>query len=218
MNTELLIMVGGLALLDTLSPATIGVTVYLLLTDKERLASRLFIYLLTVAVFYFATGVLLMHGLGYLLDIASEIFQNRVVSWGVFIIGMILFVVSFFVPQNKKSNLPIPKSKSLLGMAAMGCTTFLIEGATALPYFAAIGLLTTSNMTWIEWVPILVAYNFIMVLPPLILYFLYLLFRRWMQAPLEKLRAKISNGTGTALSWVMSIVGLILIFNSLDYL
>lgn len=218
MNTELLIMVGGLALLDTLSPATIGVTVYLLLTDKERLASRLFIYLLTVAVFYFATGVLLMLGLGYLLDIASEIFQNRVVSWGVFIIGMILFVVSFFVPQNKKSNLPIPKSKSLLGMAAMGCTTFLIEGATALPYFAAIGLLTTSNMTWIEWVPILVAYNFIMVLPPLILYFLYLLFRRWMQAPLEKLRAKISNGTGTALSWVMSIVGLILIFNSLDYL
>lgn len=49
MSAELLIMVGGLALLDTLSPATIGVTVYLLLTDKERLASRLVVYLVTIA-------------------------------------------------------------------------------------------------------------------------------------------------------------------------
>ena len=218
MSAELLIMVGGLALLDTLSPATIGVTVYLLLTDKVRLASRLVVYLVTIAGLYFATGVFLMLGLGYLLDFASGAFQNRIVSWTVFIIGAILFITSFFVPQNKKSNLSAPRSKSLVAMFLMGFTTFLIEGTTALPYFVAIGLLTTSDANWMEWVTVLLAYNFIMVLPPLILYVLYLLVRSWMQKPLEKLRVKIANSTGFAFSWVMCIVGLLLIFNSLDYL
>lgn len=53
MSLELLVSVGGLALLDTLSPTTLGVTVYLLLTEKERLSTRLMIYLVTVAAFYF---------------------------------------------------------------------------------------------------------------------------------------------------------------------
>lgn len=49
MGTEQLLLIGGLAILDTLSPTTIGITIYLLLTDKERLTKRLFVYLLTVA-------------------------------------------------------------------------------------------------------------------------------------------------------------------------
>ncbi|EGL20184.1 hypothetical protein HMPREF9413_4050 [Paenibacillus sp. HGF7] len=39
-----------------------------------------------------------------------------------------------------------------------------------------------------------------------------------MQRPLEKLQIKISKHSGSAISWIMCIVGLILIFNSLDYL
>ena len=218
MSTELLLLIGGLALLDTLSPATLGVTVYLLLADKEKLTKRLLVYLLTVAGFYFAVGVLLMLGLGFLLEIISGIFQNRIVSWTVFIIGAILFIASFYVPTKKKSDLPTPSSKSILSMVALGFTTSLVEVGTAFPYFAAIGIMTTSNLSWMEWSSILAGYNFIMVLPPLLLFFLYLLFDRWMQKPLEKLRVKIANNTGSALSWIMCIVGVILILNSLDYL
>ena len=36
--------------------------------------------------------------------------------------------------------------------------------------------------------------------------------------PLEKLRMKIANSTGSALSWIMCIVGFLLILNSPDYL
>ncbi|MFD3450094.1 GAP family protein [Microbacteriaceae bacterium 4G12] len=218
MGTELLLQIGGLAILDTLSPATVGVTVYLLLTDKERLTKRLLVYLLTVAGFYFAVGVSLMLGLDFLLEIISGVFQNRIVSWTFFSIGAILFIASFYTPTKKSSELPAPKSKSILSMVALGFTTSLIEVGTAFPYFAAIGIMTTSNLSWVEWSSILAGYNFIMVLPSLVLFLFYLLFGRWMQKPLERLRVKIANNTGSALSWIMCIVGLLLIFNSLDYL
>ncbi|WP_270341583.1 GAP family protein [Bacillus mobilis] len=218
MDAEQLLLIGGLAILDTLSPTTIGVTIYLLLTNNESLTKRLFVYLLTVAGCYFAVGVSLMLGLNFLFDIISGVFQNRFVSWALFIIGALLFIASFYIPPKKNSKLPSPKSNSILSMIALGFTTTLIEAGTAFPYFAAIGILTTSNLSWIEWSSILAGYNFIMVLPSLVLFLFYLLFGRWMQKPLERLRMKIANHSGSALSWIMCIVGLLLIINSLDYL
>ena len=103
-------------------------------------------------------------------------------------------------------------------MIALGITTSLLEVGTAFPYFAAIGLMTTSNLAVFQWLPILVGYNFIMVLPPLILFTLHLLLGRVMQKPLERLQTKLSKHSGSAVSWGMCIVGLIMVFNSLDYL
>ncbi|MES5845849.1 MULTISPECIES: GAP family protein [unclassified Bacillus cereus group] len=218
MGTEQLLLIGGLAILDTLSPTTIGVTIYLLLTDKERLTKRLFVYLLTVAGFYFAVGVSLMLGLDFLFKFISGLLQNRIVSWSFFIIGVILFIASFYIPPKKNSEIPLPKSKNIFSMIALGFTTTLIEVGTAFPYFAAIGILTTSNLSLIQWSSILAGYNLIMVLPSLLLFLFYLLFGRWMQKPLERLRMKIANSTGSVLSWIMCIVGFLLILNSLDYL
>nr|WP_152392919.1 GAP family protein [Paenibacillus guangzhouensis] len=218
MSLELLFMVGGLALLDALSPATLGVTVYLLLTEKERLSSRLMIYLVTVAAFYFLVGVAFMLGLDVLLAAFSSIFQNRIVSWVMLIIGGILFIASFYYPKSKKTDLPRPKSKSKASMIALGFTTSLIEVGAAFPYFAAIGIMTSSNLAVFQWLPILAGYNFIMVLPPLIVFTLHLLFGQVMQRPLERLRIKLAKHSGSVISWIMCIVGLILIFNSLDYL
>lgn len=218
MSIELLLSIGGLALLDTLSPATIGVTVYLLLTETKSLASRLVIYLLTVAGFYFSVGVMLMLGMGVLLDSVASLFQSRAVSWVIFIIGVGLFIASFYTPPKGNTELPRPKSKSRLSMVALGFTTALIEVGTAFPYFAAIGLMTTADLTPYQWLPVMSGYNLIMVLPSLILLMLYLLFGRMMQRPLERLQMSIAKQSGSVLSWVLCIVGLILIANSLDYL
>lgn len=144
---ELLFMVGGLALLDTLSPAALGVTIYLLLTEKEQLSSRLMIYLLTVAVIYFSVGVAFMLGLDAFLVRFSSIFQNRIVSWAMLIIGGILFIASFYYPKSKKTNLPGPKSNSKKSMITLGFMTSLIEVGAAFPYFATIGLMNTSNLS-----------------------------------------------------------------------
>lgn len=155
-----------------------------------------------------------MLGLDFLFKFISGLFQNRIVSWSFFIIGVILFIASFYIPPKKNSEIPSPKSKSIFSMIALGFTTTLIEVGTAFPYFAAIGILTSL----IQWSSILAGYNLIMVLPSLLLFLFYLLFGRWMQKPLERLRMKIANSTESALSWIMCIVGFLLILNSLDYL
>ncbi|MDR0267797.1 GAP family protein [Paenibacillus sp.] len=219
MSLELLGMIGGLALLDTLSPGTLGVTVYLLVSEKERVGSRLMIYLATIAIFYFSVGVALMLGLDALLSTLSSIFQNRIISWVTMIVGVGLFIASFYYPKSKKqSELPRPKSRSKTSMVAFGITTAFIEVGTAFPYFAAIGLMTSSKLAVYQWLPILAGYNFIMVLPPLILFVLHALLGSIMQKPLERLRIKLAKNTGSAVSWIMCIVGLILVHNSVNNL
>ncbi|WP_106767386.1 GAP family protein [Paenibacillus faecalis] len=218
MTTELLISVGALSLLDTISPAMLGVTVYLLLSARDRLVPRLMVYLLTVAGFYFFVGASLMLGLDAIFESVSGILQNRAVSWIMAITGAVLFIASFYVPTKKTTEPRRPKSSSIGAMVALGFTTALLEVATALPYFAAIGLMTTAQLKIFQWVPILVAYNFIMILPPLLLFGLHAVFGRLMQKPLERLRVKLANSSGSVLSWVMSIAGIILFLNSIDHL
>lgn len=218
MGTDILVYIGGLALLDTLSPTIVGVTLYLILTNKRNLTSRLFIYLFTVALLYFSLGVAMMLGLNYIIETFSNIFQNKVFSWIIFIVGVILFVGSFFIPTNKKNNIPKPKTQSISSIIFIGITTFLIEASAAFPYFAAIGLLTTNNIPTYQWLPIIATYNIIMVLPALLIFLGYKLFGSWINSKLVNLHHKLSNTSNSALSWIMCIVGLILIFNTLDYL
>ncbi|WP_082112453.1 GAP family protein [Paenibacillus sp. DMB20] len=218
MTIELLLSVGALSLLDTLSPATLGVTVYLLISERDRLVPRLLVYLITVAGFYFFVGVSLMLGLDVVFESVSNVLQNRTVSWLMAIVGGALFIGSFYVTTEKTTEPRRPKSKSIGAMIGLGLTTSLIEVATALPYFAAIGLMTAAQLPIVQWAPILVAYNFIMILPPLLLFGLHLVFGRKMQRPLEKFRIKIAKSSGSALSWIMCIAGLILLLNSIDNL
>ncbi len=52
------------------------------------------IYLLTVAGLYFLVGVALKLGHGVILEAFSAIFQNRIESWVMLIIGGVLFIAS----------------------------------------------------------------------------------------------------------------------------
>ncbi|WP_020618936.1 GAP family protein [Paenibacillus daejeonensis] len=218
MTNELLGMIGGLALLDMLSPATVAVTVYLLLTEQERLRSRLLLYLVTVAGFYFSVGVAFMLGLDALLVAFSSFFQHQIVSWTMLIIGGGLFIASFYYPKRRKAEWPKPKTKSKAAMVGLGFTTALIEVGTALPYFAAIGLMTTSELDVVQWLPLIAGYNLIMILPPLLLLIVHMVSGQAMQRPLAWLQVKLAKHAGSAASWIMCIVGLMMVFFSLDYL
>ncbi|MFC5734256.1 GAP family protein [Cytobacillus gottheilii] len=218
MEIDILIYMGGLALLDTLSPTIIGVTLYLVLTDNKNLTTRLLAYLFTVALLYFSLGILMMFGLNYIIEAFTNIFQNKIFSWVIFIIGMILFISSFLVPANKKSNIPKPKSQSTLSIIIIGFITFIIEAGTALPYYAAIGLLTSIDIPFYQWIPIIATYNIIMIFPALLIFLGYRLFGKSINHILVKIRNKISKSSNSVLSWVMCIVGVILIFYTIDYL
>lgn len=219
MVTELLFYIGGLALLDTLSPTIIGVTLVLILAnDKRNLLIRLLSYLLPVVILYLLLGVMMMLGINYFIEIFSSIFQNKLFSWTIFIIGAFLFVASFFITPNKKQPLPTPKTNSSFSMVFIGIITFFIEASTALPYFTAIGLLTTNDLAFSQWLPILTGYNIIMVSPAIIIYLLDKIAGSFIHRPFVNLKNKVVSSSHSTLSWILCIVGLILIFNTLDYL
>ncbi len=77
-----------------------GVTLFLVLTDNKNLTSRLLTYLFTVVLLYFSLGIIMMLGLNFIIEAFSTIFQNKIVSWVIFITGVILFTASFFYPRK----------------------------------------------------------------------------------------------------------------------
>lgn len=214
MSIETLSVIGVLAILDTLSPAIIGVTVYVLLVAKKQPSRLLLTYLTTVVLFYFSTGIFLMLGLDVIFDPIANALNNHSARLVMIIVGAILFVGSWLVPKKKTSGSPKPKSFSIGAMIALGFTTSLLEVATALPYFAAIGILTSNHLAFYEWLPIIAGYNLIMITPAILLLCLHILFKRFMNKPLRKIQALFDKSTSSALSWAMFFVGLILLMNA----
>ncbi|MEH6943162.1 GAP family protein [Bacillus sp. JJ722] len=213
MSTELLILIGVLGLLDMFSPAVIGVTVYVLLVAKGQKTRLIITYLVTVALFYFSVGVFLMLGLDVFFDRIADVFRSNTAKTFMTIVGAILLVGSWFVPKKKATGPPKPKTFKVGAMVALGLTTSLIEVATALPYFAAIGILTSNKLPFYEWFPILIGYNIMMITPALILLSLHILFRHFMNKPLMNLQNLFDKNTSSALSWVMFFVGLFMLAN-----
>lgn len=209
MNVEILLIIIGLALIDTLSPTVIGITLYLLLREQRKLYRLLIVYLMTVAILYFLFGSALLLGISLSISFLQGLFQNRVISWTIFLTGIILFILSFYMPKRKAAVTSLPSIINSSSMIFLGVITFLIEGSTALPYFAAIGLMSTSNLNLFEWIPILILYNLIMVLPSLLLMIFYKLFSRLLNPLLQKLNNRLANSKESALSWVVCIVGLL---------
>jgi len=213
MNIEMLLLIGTLALLDMFSPSIIGVSVYVLLVAKKQQIRLLLTYLMTVGLFYFSTGIFLMLGLGVIFNPISNLLDSYSARLIMTIVGGILFIGSWLVPKRKANGSPKPKSLHVSSMVALGFTTSILEVATALPYFAAIGILTSNQIVFYEWLPLLAGYNLVMIAPGIILLCLHLLFRRFMNKPLRKIQTLFDQRTSSTLSWIMFFVGLILLIN-----
>lgn len=211
MINEPLIYIGALAILDMFSPAIIGVSVYILMKAKAKQATLLLSYLLTVVIFYFCVGLCLMIGLDFIIDPIANIFNHKAAKIFLTVVGGLLFISSWFVPKRSNVGSPKPKKFTVAAMIALGLTTSIFEVATAIPYFAAIGLMISNQFSSFEWLPILIGYNVIMILPALALLFLFILSRRFAQKPLNYLQSLAQKNTSSALSWIMCIAGIIML-------
>lgn len=211
---EVLLPVAGLALLDTLSPTTLGVTLFVLLSGARSVARPLFAYLGTVALFYFALGCALMLGLTAVLDRISGLSDNPVTGWAMVLLGGGLFAYSWVMPTKKRTPRR-PTSLRTATMIGLGLATGLLEAGTAFPYLGAIGIMGAAGLAAHTWVPMLAAYNLIMVLPPILLYLGHRAFGERLRPRLERWREKIDAGSREALAWIIGIVGFLLLINGL---
>lgn len=201
----------GLALLDALSPAVIGVVLYLLLAQPRRVGLLLASYLTTVAGAYFVLGALLMVGLGAIMPAVNP----TVGAWIQAGIGVTLFIGSWFVPTEPRQTPRRPKSLTIPAMIAFGLGTWLFEFVTAVPYFTAIGIMTAARLSLPQWVPLLIVYVIIMILPGLVLYLARLALGERTRERFERWRTQMDNSVRGALSWIMGIAGVLIFFNAL---
>ncbi|MEU4541874.1 GAP family protein [Nonomuraea dietziae] len=224
MTIGLLLTLAALAVVDSTSFGTLGIPIYLLLSSERSQVSRFLIYLATVAIFYFLVGVALMLGLSTLMENFGELLHSRTAYWVQLALGVGLFALSFRFDPKRRQKLGKPERRfePRLGgprvMVLLGLTAGLLEVATMVPYLAAIGIMTTSNLSVAQWLPLLAAYVAIMIMPPLVLLGLRTVARGWLEPKLERLRAWMSKHSASAVSWALGIVGFLLARDAAAYL
>lgn len=82
-----------------------------------------------------------------------------------------------------------------------------MELPTAVPYFGAIALLTAADLPITQWLPLLILYNVIFVMPPLLLLAGHVVFGRRLDARYAALRDRVQAGARETMLWILGLVG-----------
>lgn len=212
--TGTLVSLVGLALLDSINPSALAVTIYLLLGGGSYV-SRVMTYLAAVFATYLGIGVLLMLGLGSVWEYVDG--PGAYVVQG--IIGALLLGYAVLAPEKprREERSRTPRSRSPGAIFLLGVTITVVEFSSAFPYLGAIAILTNADLTAVRWLPILVGYNLIFVLPPFLLMALYGAFGTRLRGRLERFREGFGKSSSEPLLWITGLVGFFLLADSLAY-
>ncbi|MHA7276004.1 GAP family protein [Arthrobacter sp. Hz1] len=232
----------ALALIDSTSFGTLMIPLWLMLAPGRMRVGRIVVFLLTVAVFYFGVGLAITFGAEAAITQLGDFFNSRLARSGLFVAGIALIVWSFRLEarakREKKEGAP-PSARilrwrdravgsgtpgaggagggagaggvALIGLA-LGAAT--VEVATMLPYLGAIGLLTTSGVQWPVSGVVLAAYCLVMILPALAILVLRLVAARRVDPTLVNLDGWLTRNSTNTLSWVVGILGVLLVVNT----
>lgn len=224
MSLGLIAALAGLALVDSTSFGTLGVPVFLMVAGDRKVGPRLLLYLATISLFYFLVGVALMLGLSTVLDAYGDALNSRTAYWIQLAVGVGVFLLSYwFDPKwRAKRGLPERRFEPRLGgpraMVTLALSAGIVEVATMVPYLAAVGLMSTSQLPAAQWLPLLAGYVILMVVPALALLGVRAAASGWLDPKLERLRNWLAKHSATAVSWTLSIVGILLALNAIGVL
>lgn len=204
----------GLALLDSINPSALAVTIYLLVRGKPY-AGRVLTYVSAVFLSYLGLGVLLMIGLGSVWGYVEGPGAYAVQG----VAGALLLGYALLAPDGSRGEKKTrtPRAMGLPAIFLLGVTITVVEFSTAFPYLGAIAILTNAEMAVAGWLPVLVAYNVIFVLPPLLLLAVYGVFGERMRGRFERLRERFEGASRETMLWIVGIVGFFLLADSLAF-
>lgn len=231
MDFELIAQLGVLALVDATSVGTLAIPIALLLAPLVR-PRTLMIYLATVAGFYFALGLVLLAGGSALLPWLSGLAHQRTFVVVQLVVGIGLFAVSFLFSSKRSARRrerraadpdarpgPVERMRTTVtaerapavAVAGLGLTAALIEAASMVPYLAAIGLLTTTDLVAAERTAILAGYVVVMCLPAIVLTALRFTTRGLIDPVLQRISAWFERNGSEMLGWTLGIVGFLIV-------
>ncbi|MEZ5416095.1 MAG: GAP family protein [Vicinamibacterales bacterium] len=198
-----------LAVVDSINPSAIVVTLYLLSASQSRVVVQVGVYLGAIAATYFALGAVLLLGLDAFLPSAGDALRGRAGLVVQSLVGLALLLYSLSAPTHGAPAQAVarPSAGTYLALVVLGITVTAMELPTALPYFGAIALIAEAGLPPREWVPLLALYNLIFVLPPLALLVGHVVLGRRLGARYEALRTRLEGGARETALWIAGLVG-----------
>ena len=195
-----------LAVADSLNPSAIAVTLFLL--SRGRVAAQVVVYVSAIFVTYLTLGVVMMSGLDTLVPSLKAAGGGRI---GFIVQGAIGLALLIFAIASPETARPAPRSDpgatTYAALALLGVTVTAMELPTAVPYFGAIALLTSADLPTARWLLLLVVYNVIFVLPPLLFLAGHLVLGHRIEARYGAIRARMETGARATLIWIAGFVG-----------
>jgi cytochrome c biogenesis protein CcdA len=196
----------ALALVDSINPSAIVVTLYLL--AGGRVPAQIVVYVAAIFLTYLTLGVMMMSGIDALLPSLETMGRGRL---GLIVqghIGLAMLLYAIWAPTTAKSTPRVESSaSSYAALALLGVTVTTMELPTAVPYFGAIALLTTADLPMARWLPLLVLYNAIFVLPPVLLLVGHIVSGGRLDARYADLRERLQAGARETMLWICGLVG-----------
>lgn len=198
-----------LALLDSVNPSAIVVTLYLLSTSGSRALSQVGVYVAAVFSTYLMLGVTMLLGIESLLPSLGRAFSGPTGLVVQSLVGLALLAYSLTAKSGPRPAPVVakPSAGSYAALAMLGVTVTAMELPTALPYLAAIGLISSAELPLPAWAPLLVVYNLIFVLPPIALLAGHLLLRERLAASYASFQQRLETGARETGLWVAGLVG-----------
>jgi Sap, sulfolipid-1-addressing protein len=215
---ELLPAIVGLAALDSINPSALAATVVLLLRGRAA-RPLVVVYLAAVLVTYFAVGLALTLGLGLTPRAVVDSDAAYLAQGG---IGAALLAYAVLAPGRRRRPGPagprrLPAAWRPAAVFGFGVAVTVLELPTALPYLGAVGAITRAELAAGDWLPLLVLYNLIFVLPPLALLAGHVTLGDRAVPPLERLRDRLGGAAREGLLWLLGLVGFFLLADAFGH-
>lgn len=233
MNTELIALLVLLALIDSTSFGTLLIPLCLMLAPGLPRPGRILLFLGTVAGFYLLLGIALLLGASTFLDTLQEVGNSQPLRVAQLVAGVGLMALGVLMEpwtkagkerrlarrteklarsgpslQMRMRMRAIDPSVSVGAVIALALTASAIEAASMIPYLAAIGLLTASELSLTSRGAALFGYCLVMIAPALLLLAARLLLHDHVAPALTKLEDFMSRNANEAMAWVIFLVGL----------
>jgi cytochrome c biogenesis protein CcdA len=216
---ELLPAIVGLAVVDSINPSALLATIVLLLRGR-RARPLVAVYLIAVLATYLAIGVVLTLGLGLT---ARAVIHSDAAYLVQGVLGAAMLAYALLAPGRRRQQGPVehprlPTAMRPAAVFALGMVVTVLELPTALPYLGAVGALTRADLAPVDWLPLLVLYNVIFVLPPVLLLAGHVVLGERAEAVLGQLRDRLGRAAREGFLWLLGLVGFFLLADALGHL
>lgn len=243
MNIELIVPLVLLALIDSTSFGTLLIPLFLMLAPGRPRPGRILLFLATVAAFYLLLGIALLVGASSLSDTLRAMETSQPLLVTQLIVGVGLMALGTLMEpwtkagkerrlarraeklarsgpslQMRMRERAIDASAPIGAVIVLALIASLVEAASMVPYLAAIGFLTASELSLVGRAAVLFGYCLVMIAPALLLLAARLFLHDHIAPTLKRLEAFLSRHANGTMAWVIFLVGLYLASTSLSEL